>query len=96
LETRLSLLLSAGRLSPQRFVEVTTTNPAKLYGMYPPKGSNVAGVNAADIVIRYPDGALNMTIKNANLRHDVDHTPFEEGRRLGQWSEVHDSSRHTG
>jgi hypothetical protein len=41
-ETRLSLTLSANRLQLQKFVEVTSTNAAKLYGLYPRKGALIA------------------------------------------------------
>jgi hypothetical protein len=38
IETRLPLTFSAGRLPPMKFVEVTSTNPANLYGLYPTRG----------------------------------------------------------
>lgn len=40
----------SGRLSPSRFVELTATNPAKLFGLYPRKGTVSVGADA-DIVI---------------------------------------------
>lgn len=40
----------SGRLSPSRFVELTATNPAKLFGLYPRKGTVAVGADA-DIVI---------------------------------------------
>ncbi|CEL11036.1 Putative Catalytic activity: dihydropyrimidinase catalyzes the conversion of 5 [Aspergillus calidoustus] len=84
-ETRLPLVLSAGRLSPQKFVEVTSTNPAKLYGLYPQKGALIPGVSDADLVIWYPEGGLEpFELKNEMLHHNVDYTPFE-GRTLTQW-----------
>jgi dihydropyrimidinase len=85
IETRLSLVLSAGRLDVRKFVEVTATNPAKLYGLYPQKGAFVEGVSDADINIWYPDGKLQeFSLTNDMLHHDVDYTPFE-GRTLKQW-----------
>lgn len=85
LETRLPLVLSAGRLAPERFVEVMCTNPAKLYGLYPQKGALIPGVSDADLVIWYPTSKLEpFTIKNTELHHDVDYTPYE-GRSVSQW-----------
>lgn len=88
-ETRLSLVLSAGRLSLQKFVEVTSTNPAKLYGLYPTKGALIPGVSDADLTIWYPpqgsQGALQpFELKNDMLHHNVDYSPYE-GRTLTQW-----------
>ncbi|KAJ5427096.1 hypothetical protein N7465_002166 [Penicillium sp. CMV-2018d] len=83
-ETRMSLVLSADRLKIQRYVELTSTNPAKLYGMYPRKGALIPKVSDADFVIWYPDGSLDMTVTNDILHHDVDYTPFE-GHKVKQW-----------
>ncbi|KAK5086736.1 hypothetical protein LTR05_003904 [Lithohypha guttulata] len=88
-ETRLATVLSAGRLSMQKFVEVTSTNAAKLYGLYPQKGSILPGVSDADLVIWYPsqgkDGALTpFTLTNSMLHHRCDYTPYE-GQVLTQW-----------
>lgn len=85
METRLSLVFDAGRLSVQKFVELTSTNPAKLYGLYPQKGSIMPGISDADLVIWYPEGSLDgFELTNTNLHHDVDYTPYE-GRKLSQW-----------
>ncbi|SPN99080.1 probable DAL1 - Allantoinase [Cephalotrichum gorgonifer] len=82
-ETRMPLILSAGRLTPQKFVEVMSTNPAKLYGLYPQKGALIPGVSDADLVIWYPQMAP-FHITNASLHHNVDYTPYE-GRHVSQW-----------
>jgi dihydropyrimidinase len=82
-ETRMSLVMSANRLSPQRFVEVTSTNPAKLYGLYPRKGALIPGVSDADLVIWYPS-LEPFTLTNSLLHHNVDYTPYE-GRTVSQW-----------
>lgn len=84
-ETRLPLAMSAGRLELKRFVEVTSTNAAKLYGLYPRKGAFVPGQSDADIVIWYPRGQLEpFALTNAMLHHNVDYTPYE-GKTLTQW-----------
>ena len=57
-ETRLPILFSEGvakgRISLNRFVELTSTNHAKLYGLYPKKGSIGVGFDA-DIVLWDPN-----------------------------------------
>ncbi|KAF2767315.1 D-hydantoinase [Teratosphaeria nubilosa] len=84
-ETRLPLLMSAGRLAPTKFVEVTSTNPAKLYGLWPRKGAFVPGESDADFVIWYPEGKMPpFELKNEMLHHNVDYTPYE-GRTFEQW-----------
>jgi dihydropyrimidinase len=81
LETRLPLLLSAGvlegRLSPQRFVELTATAPARAYGLYPRKGTIAIGADA-DLVVwdRFEPGQERV-IRNQDLHHAVDYTPYE-------------------
>jgi dihydropyrimidinase len=85
IETRLPLTLSAGRLNLKKFVEVTSANPAKLYGLYPLKGAFVEGQSDADINIWYPPGKMQeFALTNDMLHHDVDYTPFE-GRTMTQW-----------
>jgi dihydropyrimidinase len=83
-ETRLALALSAGRLSMQKFVEVTSTNAAKLYGLYPRKGALLPGLSDADLVVWYPEGEVKGTISNGMLHHNVDYTPFE-GKEINNW-----------
>ena len=84
IETRLPLLYSegvmAGRITVNRFVELTSTNPAKAYGLYPQKGTLAVGSDA-DIVI-WDHRAL--TLNNAMLHHAADYTPYE-GRSLKAW-----------
>ncbi|KAF2878482.1 D-hydantoinase [Massariosphaeria phaeospora] len=85
IETRLALTLSADRLNVQKFVEVTSSNPAKLYGLWPRKGALVEGESDADINIWYPPGKMKeYTLTNEMLHHNVDYTPFE-GRNVKQW-----------
>ncbi|ORY69957.1 dihydropyrimidinase [Pseudomassariella vexata] len=84
IETRLPLAFSAKKLSLTKFVEVSSTNAAKLYGLYPRKGSLMPGADA-DLCIWYPDGKLNeFGLTNDMLHHDVDYTPYA-GRRMRNW-----------
>jgi dihydropyrimidinase len=84
IETRLALTMSAERLPIQKFVEVTSANAAKLYGLYPQKGTILPGVSDADLVIWYPEGRIKEKITNSMLHHNVDYTPFE-GRDINNW-----------
>jgi dihydropyrimidinase len=88
LETRLPLLFSAGvlggRIDINTFVALTSTNAAKLYGLYPRKGTIAVGGDA-DIVIWNTDLALPIT--NAMLHHAVDYTPYE-GQVVNAWPEI--------
>jgi len=85
IETRLPLLYSEGvlkgRISASRFVELTAANPAKLYGLYPRKGTIEVGADA-DLVIW--DEGRELEITNAMLHHAVDYTPYE-GMRVRAW-----------
>ncbi len=85
LETRLPLLFShgvnAGRIDLQQFVALTATNPARMYGLYPRKGTIAIGADA-DLVIW--DDQRELTISNERLHHDVDYTPYE-GIRVTAW-----------
>jgi dihydropyrimidinase len=77
-ETRLPILfsegVSKGRISPQRFVELSSTNHAKLYGLYPRKGSIGVGFDA-DIALWDPQ--RRTTIRQSMLHHGADYTPWE-------------------
>ncbi|KFA65783.1 hypothetical protein S40285_06126 [Stachybotrys chlorohalonatus IBT 40285] len=85
IETRLPLAFSSQRLALTKFVEVSSTNAAKLYGLYPKKGAMIPGVSDADLVIWYPERKLGeFPITNSMLHHDVDYTPYE-GRKVKNW-----------
>ncbi len=78
IETRLPLLFTqgvqAGRFDVERFVELTSTNPAKIFGMYPQKGSLNIGADA-DLIVVDPD--LITELHAADLHSAVDYSPFE-------------------
>jgi len=85
LEIRLPLLFSEGvqkgRISLQQFVALTSTNAAKLYGLYPRKGTIAIGADA-DIAIWDPE--REVTISQALLHDAMDYTPYE-GMRVTGW-----------
>ncbi|MGQ0546806.1 MAG: dihydropyrimidinase [Betaproteobacteria bacterium] len=78
IETRLPLLFSEGvlkkRIDVHQFVSLTAANPARLYGLYPRKGTIAVGSDA-DLVIW--DENKEVTIRNEMLHHAVDYTPYE-------------------
>jgi len=85
IELRLPLLFSEGvgqgRLDLNAFVALTSTNHAKLYGLYPRKGTIAVGSDA-DIAVWDPARETEIT---AGILHDnVGYTPYE-GRRLRGW-----------
>lgn len=77
-ETRIPLIydrgVNSGKISLNHFVEIIATNPAKIFGMYPQKGSIMIGADA-DIVIFDPK--LKKTISQKMLHENVDYTAFE-------------------
>jgi dihydropyrimidinase len=83
-ETRLALLytygVTAGRISINRFVELVATGPARLFGLYPRKGTVAVGGDA-DLVVWDPAAAG--VIRAADLSQAVDYTPFEGFARAG-------------
>lgn len=85
-ETRLPLLykgVQEGKITIQKFVEVTSANPARLYGLEK-KGSLAPGYDA-DIVIWYQDSDFkSFALTNEMLHDEIDYTPFER-LELGNW-----------
>jgi dihydropyrimidinase len=65
----------------QKFVELTSTNHARIYGLYPRKGSIGVGFDA-DIVLWDPK--LKKAIRQADLHHGSDYTPWE-GFEITGW-----------
>lgn len=92
LETRLPLLFSQtpaclppeqAKLSLPRFVELTASAPAALYGLAGRKGSLAPGADA-DLVVWFPGARGRRVVRQAGLHHGVDYTPFE-GVGVGNW-----------
>src|SRR3954465_7817131 len=81
-ETRMSLVydggVRAGRISLNRFVELTSTSPAKIFGLFPRKGTIAPGSDA-DIVVFDPEKTLRLGVKTLHMR--VDYNPYE-GREV--------------
>ncbi|MBC2835191.1 dihydropyrimidinase [Paragemmobacter straminiformis] len=78
LEDRLSMLwthgVATGRLTPEEFVAVTSTNIAKILNMYPRKGAVLVGADADLVVL---DPALGKTITAARQQSAIDYNVFE-------------------
>jgi dihydropyrimidinase len=86
IETRVPLVfhfgVNQGKLSLNQFVNVTSTAAAKLFGLYPRKGTLAPGADA-DIVLFDP--ARKVTITAATLHQNCDYTPYE-GTRVQGWA----------
>ena len=85
IETRLPVFfsegVSKGRISLNQFAALTATNHAKLYGLYPRKGSIGPGFDA-DLTLWDPN--RRETIRQAALHHGADYTPWE-GFQVTGW-----------
>jgi dihydropyrimidinase len=88
LETSLPMLWSEGvgrgRLTPERFVAVTATNPARLFGLSPGKGSITVGADA-DVVVFDPDETR--VIDGASMHSNADYSPYD-GWEVTGWPAV--------
>ncbi|MBK6691192.1 MAG: dihydropyrimidinase [Myxococcales bacterium] len=77
-ETRMYLLwdggVRKGRISMNRFVEITSTAPAKIFGLYPKKGTIAVGADA-DLLVWDPEKKHVLSQKTLHMR--VDYSPFE-------------------
>jgi dihydropyrimidinase len=78
IEHRMSLIYSGGvakgRFSVNRFVELVSTTPAKIFGLYPKKGTVAVGSDA-DLVIFDPKRQHTISAKTHHMR--VDYSMFE-------------------
>jgi dihydropyrimidinase len=87
-ETRLHLLwegVREGKISMNRFVEITSTAPAKIFGMYGKKGTLAVGADA-DVVVWDPNREKLLSKDTLHMR--VDYSPFEGKRVIGTPSHV--------
>lgn len=80
-ENRMSLVYNGGvvggRLSVNKFVELTSTAASKLFGLFPKKGTIAVGSDA-DIVVFNPDRRETISIDNPHTHHmNVDYNAYE-------------------
>lgn len=77
-ENRLALIYNGGvvenRISLNRFVELTSTAAAKMFGMFPKKGTIAVGSDA-DIVIFDPNGETTFGVEHEHM--NVDYSSYE-------------------
>jgi dihydropyrimidinase len=78
IENRMQLIhhhgVNSGRLTLNRFVEITSTAPARIFGMYPKKGTIAAGSDA-DLVLWNPNTEHTISAATHNMR--CDYSMFE-------------------
>lgn len=72
--------VGAGKMTPQQFVQLTSTNPAKIFGLFPRKGALLPGSDA-DIVIWNPEREL--TYGRSHSHHRTDYNLFEGWKLKG-------------
>jgi dihydropyrimidinase len=81
-ETRMSLVydggVRSGRISLNRFVELTSTSPAKIFGLFPRKGTIAPGSDA-DIVVFDPNRTITLAARTLHM--NCDYNPYE-GRQV--------------
>src|SRR5215207_4169413 len=66
--------VSKGRIDPPNFVRLVSTNPAKLFGLFPCKGTIAIGSDADFVIF---DPSKSVTLTNARMHHGGDYTPYE-------------------
>jgi dihydropyrimidinase len=78
IETRMMLLwnggVNTGRISPSRFVDLTSTAPAKIFGLWPRKGTIAVGADA-DLVLWDPAKQVRLSASTHHMR--VDYSLYE-------------------
>jgi dihydropyrimidinase len=88
IETRMSLVydggVRTGRISLNRFVELTSTSPAKIFGLFPRKGTIAPGSDA-DLVVFDPQRTMTLSARTHHMK--VDYNPYE-GREVTGVSET--------
>jgi dihydropyrimidinase len=104
IEDRLVVLhhagVGGGQISFTQFVALTSTSPAKLFGLYPQKGTVAAGADA-DLVLWDTEEERVLSVRTHHMR--VDYNLFEgmrvRGVPVGVWvrgTQVVDGTRFTG
>lgn len=77
-EERVRIIFSEGvmknRITPQKFVEVMCTNPAKIFGMYPKKGVILPGADADLLII---DSNKSEILRSKDMKSSCDYCTYE-------------------
>ncbi|HDN0709691.1 TPA: D-phenylhydantoinase, partial [Escherichia coli] len=77
-ENRMQLLFSSGvmtgRITPERFVELTSAMPARLFGLWPQKGLLAPGSDGDVVII---DPRQSQQIQHRHLHDNADYSPWE-------------------
>jgi len=85
LETLMPMLFSegvrAGRISLDRFIALTSANPARLFGLYPRKGTIAVGSDADLVVL---DPGLRRTIDGRSMHSRAGYSAYD-GREIHGW-----------
>ncbi len=103
-ETRVQLLyaegVEGGRIGINKFVDLVSTAPARLFGLYPQKGTIAVGSDA-DLIIFDPEAEF--TISQSSQYQNVDYNPYEgfKGRGVPQkvysrGSLIFENNKYTG
>ena len=89
IEHRVELLYTEGvvkgKITKQKFVEVLSTNPAKLFGMHPQKGDIVIGADA-DLVIFNPNREHTISAKTHHM--NVNYSGYEGWKLTGKCEKI--------
>ena len=90
IENRMQLIhhhgVNAGRITLNRFVEITSTAPARIFGMYPQKGTIAEGSDA-DVVLWDPKAKYTISAATHHMR--VDYSMFEGFEVVGNARQVY-------
>ena len=79
--------VAKGRIDPCEFVRLTASNPARLFGLYPRKGT-IAPEARTPTWWCPGDAARRVTITNAMSQHAIDYTPYQ-GLEVTGWPVAH-------
>ncbi|MDZ7705766.1 MAG: amidohydrolase family protein [Trueperaceae bacterium] len=77
--------MRTGRISLNKWVELTATNPAKLFGLYPRKGTVAVGADA-DLVLWDPNATKTISAKTHHM--NIDYNVYEGREVTGLPSKV--------
>lgn len=78
--------VETGKITKSQYVELCCTNPAKINGIYPQKGTLAIGSDA-DVLIYDP--SYETIVTNAESHHKIDYAPYEGFKQKGRPSKVY-------